>query len=123
MKAIDRPFTKIINGTSQFVIPVFQRDYSWTEGNCDQLWRDVIAIASDPADRGHFLGSVVYVSTGDSAAGFTRWLLIDGQQRLTTLTLLLTALRDHVADSGWTGSEDGPTAKRVEAYFLKNVQE
>lgn len=123
MKAIDRPFTKIINGTTQFVIPVFQRDYNWTEAECEQLWHDVLAIGSAPADRGHFLGSVVYVSTGDSAAGFTRWLLIDGQQRVTTLTLLMAALRDHIADTGWKGSEDGPTAKRVEAYFLKNVQE
>lgn len=123
MKAIDRPFTKIINGTTQFVIPVFQRDYSWTEAECEQLWKDVLGIAADPAGRGHFLGSVVYVSTGDSSAGFTRWLLIDGQQRVTTLTLLLTALRDHITDSGWMGSEDGPTAKRVDAYFLKNVQE
>jgi predicted transport protein len=123
MKAIDRPFTKIVNGTSQFVIPVFQRDYSWTEANCDQLWKDVLRIAKEPTDRGHCLGSVVYVSTGDSAAGFTRWLLIDGQQRLTTLTLMLTALRDYLADTGWKGSADGPTAKRIEAYFLKNVQE
>jgi predicted transport protein len=123
MKAIDRPFTKIINGTTQFVIPVFQRDYSWTEANCDQLWRDVVRIADDPAKRGHFLGSVVYVSTGDSSAGFTRWLLIDGQQRLTTLTLLLAALRDSIAETGWKGSEDGPTVKRLDAYFLKNVQE
>jgi hypothetical protein len=124
MKAIDRPFTKIINGTTQFVIPVFQRDYSWTEAECEQLWKDVIGIAGDSSDRGHFLGSVVYVSTGDTSAGFTRWLLIDGQQRVTTLTLLLTALRDHIQDSGWSGEgEDAPTAKRVDAYFLKNVQE
>jgi uncharacterized protein with ParB-like and HNH nuclease domain/predicted transport protein len=123
MKAIDRPFTKIINGTTQFVIPVFQRDYSWTEAECEQLWNDVIAIAADSGERGHFLGSVVYVSTGDSSAGFTRWLLIDGQQRVTTLTLLLTALRDHIQDSGWSGGEDAPTAKRVDAYFLRNVQE
>lgn len=123
MQAINRPFTKIINGTTQFVIPVFQRDYSWSEANCDQLWQDVVRIASGPADRGHFLGSFVYVSTGDTSAGFTRWLLIDGQQRLTTLTLLLTALRDHIADSNWSGSENSPTAKRLDAYFLKNVQE
>ena len=123
MKAIDCPFTKIINGTSQFLIPVFQRDYSWTEAECEQLWRDVLEIASDAAGRGHFLGSVVYISTGDSSAAFTRWLLIDGQQRVTTLTLLLAALRDHIVASGWSGTEDGPTAKRVEAYFLKNVEE
>jgi uncharacterized protein with ParB-like and HNH nuclease domain len=90
MKAIDRPFTKIINGITQFVIPVFQRDYSWTEAECEQLWKDVTEIASDPSERGHFLGSVVYISTGDTSAGFTRWLLIDGQQRVTTLVLLAT---------------------------------
>jgi len=123
MKAIDRPFTKIINGTTQFMIPVFQRDYSWTEENCAQLWKDVVRIARDPTDRGHFLGSFVYVSTGDSSAGFTRWLLVDGQQRLTTLTLLLVALRDHIQETDWRGTEDGPTAKRLDAYFLRNTQE
>lgn len=123
MKAIDRPFTKIINGTTQFVIPVFQRDYSWTEAQCEQLWTDILHIADDPTNRGHFLGSVVYVSTGDSSAGFTKWLLIDGQQRVTTLALLLIALRDHIRESSWIGDEDGPTEKRIDAYFLKNVQE
>jgi predicted transport protein len=123
MKAIDSPFTKIINGTTQFVIPVFQRDYTWTEASCEQLWTDVIDVARGTPDRRHFLGSVVYVSTGDSTAGFTKWLLIDGQQRVTTLTLLLAALRDHIIETKWTGTPDGPTSKRVEAYFLRNVQE
>jgi predicted transport protein len=123
MKAIDRPFANIINGTTQFVIPVFQRDYTWTEQQCAQLWSDVLHAADGNDSRGHFLGSIVYVATGDSSAGFTRWLLIDGQQRLTTLTLLLTALRDHIRKTGWSGDEDGPTAKRINAYFLKNVQE
>jgi predicted transport protein len=124
MKAIDRPFTNIINGTSQFVIPVFQRDYTWqAEPQCSQLWRDVLRAAKKGGSNGHFLGSVVYIATGDSSAGFTRWLLIDGQQRLTTLTLLLVALRDHIAKTGWKGNENDPTAKRIDAYFLKNVQE
>jgi len=123
MQAINRNFTKIINGTTQFVIPVFQRDYSWTESQCEQLWKDVIRIAEDKTERNHFLGSVVYISTGDTSAGFTRWLLIDGQQRVTTLTLLLTALRDHIEENGWTGEEDSPTAKRIDAYFLKNLEE
>ena len=123
MKAIDRPFKTIINGTTQFVIPVFQRDYRWTETQCEQLWKDLLQIARDPSSRGHFLGSVVYVSTGDSSAAFTRWLLIDGQQRLTTLTLLLAALRAHILETGWIGTLDSPTPIRIEAYFLKNVQE
>lgn len=124
MKAIDAPFAKIINGASQFVIPVFQRDYSWTdEIQCPQLWRDVLRAARTDAEHGHFLGSIVYIPTGDSFAGFTRWLVIDGQQRLTTLTLLLAALRDHIRDTEWTGGDDAPTPTRIDAYFLKNVQE
>ncbi|CUH46435.1 DUF262 domain-containing protein [Ruegeria atlantica] len=122
MKAIDRPFAKIINGATQFVVPVFQRNYSWSEENCQQLWNDILAAADDEF-AGHFIGSVVYIATGDTAAGFTRWLLIDGQQRVTTLTLLLIALRDHLQNVGSSSSEDGPTVKRIEAYFLKNLQE
>lgn len=124
MKAINRPFINIINGASQFIIPVFQRDYKWqAEPQCAQLWRDVLRASRTTGEHGHFLGSVVYVATGDSQAGFTRWLLIDGQQRLTTLTLLAVALRDHIRESGWIGGENGPTPKRVEAYFLKNAEE
>ena len=123
MKAIDRPFSKIINGATQFVVPVFQRDYSWSEENCRQLWNDILSVAEHDAGSGHFIGSVVYIPTGDSAAGFTRWMLIDGQQRVTTLTLLLIALRDHLMEVDFEASEDGPTVKRIEAYFLKNLQE
>jgi uncharacterized protein with ParB-like and HNH nuclease domain len=47
MKALDRPFTKITNGSTQFVIPVFQRDYRWTQAQCEQLWRDILHIAQD----------------------------------------------------------------------------
>ena len=123
MKAIDCPFTKIINGITQFVIPVFQRDYSWSEPQCGQLWIDVRRAAKSGDERGHFLGSVVYIPTGDSFGSFTRWLLIDGQQRLTTLTLLLTALRDHIRETDWRGGENDPTPERIDAYFLKNIQE
>jgi uncharacterized protein with ParB-like and HNH nuclease domain/predicted transport protein len=124
MKAIDFPFTKIINGTTHFVIPVFQRDYTWdAETQCAQLWRDVLRASRTSGERGHFLGSIVYIATGDSLAGFTRWMLIDGQQRLTTLTLLLAALRDHISETKWSGGENDPTPKRIDAYFLKNVQE
>lgn len=124
MKALDQQFTRIVNGTTQFVIPVFQRDYRWTEAHCGQLWEDVLRVGRSPDDRGHFIGSLVYVAAGDSAAGFTRWLLIDGQQRLTTVTLLLVALRKHIIKTGWkAATEDGPSAKKIEAYFLKNLQE
>ncbi len=124
MNAHHRLFSQIIKSqATQFVIPVFQREYRWTEENCTQLWKDILQVGSD-RDRGeHFVGSVVYIATADNAAGFTRWLLIDGQQRVTTLTLLLTALRDHIRETGWTGSEEGPTWKKIDAYFLRNTEE
>jgi uncharacterized protein with ParB-like and HNH nuclease domain len=124
MKAIDRPLPHILNGASQFVIPVFQRDYTWqAETQCAQLWRDIIRASRSQGEQGHFLGSIVYIATGDNSAGFTQWLLIDGQQRLTTIVLLMAALRDHIDENGWRGDENDPTAKRVDAYFLRNVQE
>jgi uncharacterized protein with ParB-like and HNH nuclease domain len=124
MKAIDCPLPQILNGASQFVIPVFQRDYSWqAETHCAQLWRDVLRAARKNAEQGHFLGSIVYIPTGSSSAGFAQWLLIDGQQRLTTLSLLMAALRDHIQDTNWKGAENDPTANRIDAYFLKNTQE
>ena len=122
MKAINRPFTHIINGNRQFVIPVFQRDFSWTREQCAQLWRDVLRASVAEADNGHFMGSIVYVGD-DLTSAFQSWLLIDGQQRLTTLTVLLIALRDHIQATGWSGSDDGPTIARIDAYYLKNLHE
>ncbi len=122
MKAINRTFVEIINGSKQFIIPVFQRDFSWTRDQWDQLLRDVLRASNVEAESAHFMGSVVYVGE-DLRAGFQSWLLIDGQQRLTTLTLLLIALRDHIQESNWSGSDDGPTAERIDAYYLKNVHE
>lgn len=79
MKATNQQFTQIINGTTQFAVPVFQRDYSWTEMQCEQLWSDVMEIARETNRPGHFLGSIVYIPFADNYAGFTRWMLIDGQ--------------------------------------------
>ena len=119
MKAIDRRFVEIIEGTKQFIIPVFQRDYSWTREQCRQLWTDIVRTPKGSAD-GHFLGSLVYTG-GTSGAVFSSWLVIDGQQRLTTLTLLLTALRDHIRKTGWAGEE--ATAERIDENYLRNKHE
>lgn len=123
MKAINRRFTEIINGNRQFIIPVFQRDYSWTTEQCGEMWKAILSASEGDEDGGHFLGSIVYVATDAVGAAFQSWLVIDGQQRLATLTLLLTALRDCIADSCWSGDDDSPTTERIDAYFLKNVLE
>ncbi|MBC8556060.1 MAG: DUF262 domain-containing protein, partial [Candidatus Brocadiales bacterium] len=123
MKAIDRQFTKIINGTIQYLVPVFQRDYTWGETQCQQLWDDILNIADQSLGNGHFIGSIVYIPTGDTSAGLTKWLLIDGQQRMTTLLLLFAALRDAIRETGWVGGEDDPSHEQIDAYFLKNIYE
>ena len=123
MKAIDRSFREIIEGTKQFIIPVFQRDYSWETEQCQRLWDDIMH-ASNGDNGGHFLGSFVYAEESTGAA-FSSWLVIDGQQRLTTLTLLLLALRDHIQEVNWIGEDptEDPTPEQIDASFLKNERQ
>ena len=122
MKAEDTLVTNLLQGAKQFIVPIFQRDYSWGTKHCQQLWKDVIRVGSDPNVKGHFLGSVVYVAAEDNTATITRWLLIDGQQRLTTLTLLLIALRDQMAQlRGNSGQgEEEATPDELDDYYLRN---
>lgn len=82
----------ITSANLRFVIPVYQRPYSWDEEQCAQLWDDILYVGSRPQDR-HFTGSVVWVQDGTfSASGIQPMLLIDGQQRITTLSLIIAAL-------------------------------
>ncbi|GAA8141372.1 DUF262 and DUF1524 domain-containing protein [Helicobacter pylori] len=85
------------NQNNQLVIPIYQRLYSWEKEQCKQLWDDIIKIGGDDKMDGHFIGSILYV-IHDAKYSNNVLLIIDGQQRLTTITLLLTALRDHLND-------------------------
>lgn len=122
MKAEDTHVTNLLEGAKQFIVPIFQRDYSWGTKHCQQLWKDVIRVGSDPKVKGHFLGSVVYVAAEDNTATITRWLLIDGQQRMTTLTLLLIALRDQMnqVQGNGDGGDEVSTPEELDDYFLRN---
>lgn len=105
-------------GQRQFVIPVFQRDYSWTELQCRQLLDDVTRVASLPEDATHFIGSIVSVASSESGAVLPQWLVIDGQQRLTTCTILLTSLRDRLANVLDLPISD--SAEAIEQQYLRN---
>lgn len=105
MNAGDMSLMNLIRDTGKrFVIPVYQRPYSWDEEQCAQLWEDVLAagrrvIADPESDHTHFVGSVVWIQDGAMrAAGVTPALIIDGQQRITTLTLMLVALAEYARD-------------------------
>ncbi|GAA8368755.1 DUF262 domain-containing protein [Helicobacter pylori] len=82
----------------QFVIPIYQRVYSWEKEQCKQLWDDIIKTGGNDQIEGHFIGSIVFVHDGIYTTSHNEFLIIDGQQRLTTITLLFIALRDHLND-------------------------
>ncbi|WRE55379.1 DUF262 and DUF1524 domain-containing protein [Helicobacter pylori] len=84
------------NQKNQFVIPIYQRVYSWEKEQCKQLWDDIIKIGGDDKMNGHFIGSILYARVNDTHS--SPLLIIDGQQRLTTITLLLIALRNYLND-------------------------
>src|SRR5450755_2927346 len=93
MKAVENQLLPFLNGKKQFIIPIYQRTYSWTREQCEQLWNDIVRAATSDKVPAHFLGSMVYIQRGlFHIANIPQLLLIDGQQRLTTLTLLLVAL-------------------------------
>lgn len=84
------------NQNNQFIIPIYQRLYSWKKEQCEQLWDDIIKIGGNDKMNGHFIGSILYVRV--DATHSSPLLIIDGQQRLTTIMLLFIALRNHLND-------------------------
>ncbi|GAA8869903.1 hypothetical protein TH0294_13140 [Helicobacter pylori] len=99
------------NQKNQLVIPIYQRLYSWEKEQCKELWDDIIKIGGDDKMDGHFIGSILYVLDRITHSDNTL-LIIDGQQRLTTITLLLIALRDHLNDE--------VKRKEIEDHYLIN---
>ena len=82
------------NPAIKLEIPPYQRVYSWTPRQCYELWLDIMRAARD--NREHFSGIVIMTREPDCAEGTERLSVVDGQQRLTTMTLLLTALARHI---------------------------
>lgn len=121
MKATEAKFLDFLKKSPQFVIPIYQRTYSWTEKECRQLWDDVIRTGSDERISVHFVGSIVYIEQGLSQVTHQSPLLvIDGQQRLTTVTLLLAALAKAVGEDE---PMEGFSAEMLRGYYLMNPLE
>lgn len=96
MNAFKSNIYKYLGGTCQYVIPIYQRVYSWEKEQCARLWNDIVSLSGNMRE-GHFVGSIVRIDEA-SPAGCLKAMIIDGQQRLTTLTLLLLALRDYASE-------------------------
>ena len=121
MKATEANFLEFLKKSPQFVIPIYQRTYSWTERECRQLWDDILRTGDNDAVSAHFIGSVVYIEKGLYQISSQKPLLvIDGQQRLTTMMLVLEALARQLGDGE---PVDGFSAKKLRNYYLLNPLE
>ena len=100
MKASETKLQPIIEGTKQYVVPLFQRSYDWNKKEWEVLWNDIIELCETNNPRTHFIGSIVTMPTISVPEGVTKYLLIDGQQRLTTIFILLSLLRDNAKQIG-----------------------
>ena len=95
MKATETVFQKLLDGKMQYVVPLYQRTYSWEQKQWEQIWDDLIEVYSLEFPRNHFIGSVVTQQIPTAPEGTSRYTLIDGQQRMTTLFILLSVIRKH----------------------------
>ena len=110
---------EILNGNKQFLIPVYQRYYSWDIEQCKRLWNDIVEMQKK-GKVGHFVGSIVNIAEQAMPTGVQKYMIIDGQQRMTTLSLLLLALRDYAIKN----SDDKTiNARRIDNMLLKNEYE
>jgi uncharacterized protein with ParB-like and HNH nuclease domain len=121
MKATEAKLLEFLKKATQFVIPIYQRTYSWGEKECQQLWDDILRAGRNDKVPAHFVGSIVYVEKGlYQVSSQSPLLVIDGQQRLTTVSLLIEALARKLADSE---PLEGFAAKKLRNYYLLNALE
>lgn len=119
MDARNTNLLKFIQDAQQFVIPIYQRKYSWDLFQCEQLWKDIMRAGASEEAGGHFIGSIVYIADNDSHN--SPLLVIDGQQRLTTISLLIAALSEAIGN----GKEpfDGFSRSKLRGHYLLNLLE
>jgi len=97
MQIKQQPLLELMGAPNvRFSIPRFQRAYSWGAPQCDELWRDLMRAAR--AHRSHFMGTLIYLQ--EERDGVRELAIVDGQQRLTTLTIMLAALASHLRQTG-----------------------
>lgn len=124
MKAVDANLLELLKKCTQFVVPIYQRAYSWGEPECIQLWEDIVRAGTRNDLAKHFTGSIVYIEKdqGTNTAAEPD-LIIDGQQRVTTVTLLLAALADHLdaMPEGEREPVNGFSPEEIRGNYLTNV--
>jgi hypothetical protein len=114
MHANETKVQAIIDGVRQYVVPLFQRPYSWKPKHWQTLWQNLVELCEDAQPRSHFIGSIVTIPARSVPEGVTKFNLIDGQQRLTTILVLLAAVRDKARNLS------GTLAEMIDNLYLKN---
>ena len=121
MKASSANFLTVIKGPKQFVIPIYQRTYSWQIAQCNKLFNDILRISKDGSLPGHFIGSVVYFQESiHTVSDVPKLLIIDGQQRLTTISIMIAALAEFVRDNQ---VDIDTNFTKLQNYYLLNAEE
>ena len=121
MKASSANFLTVIKGPKQFVIPIYQRTYSWQIAQCNKLFNDILRISKDGSSPGHFIGSVVYFQESiHTVSDVPKLLVIDGQQRLTTISIMIAALAEFVRDNQ---VDIDTNFTKLQNYYLLNAEE
>ena len=126
MKASEAKLLVFIKKSPQFVIPIYQRSYSWSDKECRQLWDDIVRAGNDESISAHFIGSIVYIKKGIyHVSSQSPLLVIDGQQRLTTVSLLIAALADKLEKLPEGNQEiiEGFSPRKLRNYYLRNTEE
>ena len=114
MRASETRVRALFEGQQHYVIPLFQRPYSWKRDSLATLWNDIVETYRFRPEGGHFLGPIVSKSLPGTPEGVSPYIVIDGQQRLTTLSIVIAVLRDKIRESNPTASE------RLDDLCLKN---
>lgn len=117
MHAEESNLLDFLKKSTQFTIPIFQRTYSWGSEEVTQLWDDIIRTGKNENIKSHFIGSIVYIFQEKNDIVFQSAMVIDGQQRLTTISLLLEALARYVGEDE---PIDGFSAEKIREYYLIN---
>ena len=115
MQAKETKLQDIIEGTKQYILPLFQRSYSWDKKEWDILWEDLCELSEIENPRSHFIGSIVNMPTTSVPEGVSKYMLIDGQQRITTVFIILSLLRDLANQN-----EDNEFAEEINNTLLVN---
>ena len=127
MKAEAIGLLKFLLIGKQCVIPTYQRTYSWMQSQCDLLWEDILRTGSNKSIPSHFVGSIVHIQEDNHLySAVPQSLVIDGQQRMTTISLLLLALANHLSEKQAVinvGDDESVSDNYIKNNYLFNANE